>query len=641
MSFNLNNLHRSIEHKGLWSGDVEIYYDFANSSGNLIYNKVYPTGFHFITGDRNKFSYLAYPGLSIGYNDYPVTGSNVSGYFDSSSLVRVGVKNDFSYYLFDSAVTGFQQLQGWKSGKPPALSTYTAFFNLRMSDQNYGTGKSKVLWSTMSSKSGGYTVGFTDTFDICVDWYETGTYMKKRQVLPLKKIGKYNLISISKSHGSAALGDSYSSKVEPIVTVGLHDVAKDTVETSTVLLQDMAAHGDGATGKLMEKWYLGNTPFTSIDYTGYSGYIDDFILINGGRHGETLLKGVADQYFTTGTYQPPRSEVSEVSVTYADSTGSGVSQVEIPTYTYAPSGYGILENVPQLDGAPDIPVYHGSGIWKAGVRTVTSGINTGAKLPVTGYELTEYDEVLEFGGVENLYTDRFITLYDSSNANDAFEVYLEKERIKGKFNLRANFRDFPMDDFDLGSAYTGHEINVYANDLIQFEGLNYTQPEILTRGRVIDLSGGYNGSDVIVYDEQVINPFHSGITGTENLQLTNPLVTGRDVYFFGQKLISGLDYSGNNTTIFVNVSTALHGATGQLYFTEERKKANHFTGLGSTLVGLNEAIIDEQLFLNGVRQVQDLNYALIKNTGIINTGFRIESKTYNVYNSAQTYWNYL
>jgi len=139
----------------------------------------------------------------------------------------------------------------------------------------------------------------------------------------------------------------------------------------------------------------------------------------------------------------------------------------------------------------------------------------------------------------------------------------------------------------------------------------------------------------------VINPFYSGFIGTQDFQLTNSLVTGRDVYFFGQKLVSGLDYSGNNTTIFVNASTALHGATGQLYFTEERKKVNHFTGLGSTLVKLDEPIIDEQLFLNGVRQVQDINYALIKNTGIINTGFRIESKTYNVYNSAQNYWNYL
>ena len=85
----------------------------------------------------------------------------------------------------------------------------------------------------------------------------------------------------------------------------------------------------------------------------------------------------------------------------------------------------------------------------------------------------------------------------------------------------------------------------------------------------------------------------------------------------------------------------MHGSTGQLYFTEERKKVKHLTGLGSTLVKLDEPIIDEQLFLNGVRQARNINYSLIKNTGIINTGFRIQGKTSVVYNGAETYWNYL
>ena len=297
MSFKLDNLYKTLTNLGLWSGDAEIYYDFSDSSGNLIYNKIYPTGFHFVTGDRNKFSYYAYPGLSVGHSDSPITGSSISGHFDSSSLVRVGVKNDFNYHLFWNGITGFGQIQGWTSGKAPGISDYTVFFNLRMSDKIYGSGRSKVLWSTMDSQTGGYTVGYTDTFDVCVDWYETGNYKKKRAVLPLGKLGKFNLMSISKQPGQTVIGNDYSAKVEPVITVNLHDVAKDTVESASITLENMAAHGDGVTGKLIEKWYLGNTPFSSIDYTGYSGYVDDLVMINGGGHTETTLRAIADQYF--------------------------------------------------------------------------------------------------------------------------------------------------------------------------------------------------------------------------------------------------------------------------------------------------------------------------------------------------------
>ena len=73
---------------------------------------------------------------------------------------------------------------------------------------------------------------------------------------------------------------------------------------------------------------------------------------------------------------------------------------------------------------------------------------------------------------------------------------------------------------------------------------------------------------------------------------------------------------------------------------DTRKNVSHHTGIGSELVSLDQPIVDEQLWLNGVRQVRDINYSLISNTNIVNTGFRLEAQGFKIYNNSETYLNY-
>ena len=100
-----------------------------------------------------------------------------------------------------------------------------------------------------------------------------------------------------------------------------------------------------------------------------------------------------------------------------------------------------------------------------------------------------------------------------------------------------------------------------------------------------------------------------------------------------------MDYTGYSDRISINATELL--TTGYLYFTDQRKGVAHFTGLGSDLTILNQPILDEQLWLNGIRQVEKINYSLLRNTGIINTGFRLEAKLDNVFNNNEKYLNYL
>ena len=650
MSFNRQNLNTAMAYHNVSSGNIEVHYDFSGQSGDLVYNRIYPTGFHFVTGDTKKFFSYAYPGLSIGYNDEPISANNISGYFDSSSLIRVGIKNDFSYYLYINGLTGFQQIP---SGiEKETLSDYTVFMNLRMSGDNYGVGKNKVIWSTMdgeNSSSGGYVIGFNDTYDLCVDWItKTGasssTHRTRRKILPIDKLSDYNIISFEKN--ANASDDMHSNEfsddtiqehsLRSSLKINLHDVARNEMDSAEIFLENMA-HPSGD-DKLIEKWYIGNTPFASDHYTGFSGHVDDFVLIKGANYPPDFLKLVADQYFVTGEYKPKRRDLSEVSIQYLDSTESG-SGLGV-SLSYNPDSFSVTENVPQLTGDADdrISVYGPDNPWSGTHELVATGSISDTASSYTSWEFTDLPEEKLLGGTERLYTYKYITLYDKSNANDIYEIYLNTGKIENKFNLSTNYSS-SIDKFYLGDEYSGAKINVFSNGLVQFENIDYNQPTNPLWDRTVDFSGSFDEGDLVVYDEQVINAFYSGFESNEKIEMVASEFVDKDVYFFGEKLVSGLDYTGYSDRISINATELL--TTGYLYFTDQRKGVAHFTGLGSDLTILNQPILDEQLWLNGIRQVEKINYSLLRNTGIINTGFRLEAKLDNVFNNNEKYLNYL
>jgi hypothetical protein len=644
MSINRANLNRAMNYNGISSGNLEVHYDFDQKSGELIYNKVYPTGFHFVSGDTTKFFSYAYPGLSIGGNDFPVDTNNVSGYFDSASLLQVGIKNDFNYEIYSNGIIGSTYILSGEEDRQ-LISDYTVFMNLRMSGENYGSGKTKVLWSTMrgeNSPSGGYTIGFTDTKDLCVEWItKTGlsssSYKTRRKVFPVQKLSNYSIISFEKrSNESDSINSSFINEVfpenflKPSIKINLHDVARDKMVSSTVDLENIAHPPEN--DKLIEKWYIGNVPFASDNYTGYSGYMDDFILINGANNSLDFLKLVADQYFVTGDYLPPRRELTEVIEYHSDSYQSGASGLSA-ALEYNPLGYSLSETV---DGAS---VYDPSSPWSGTKEEVT--ISTTSNLPsasgYTGWQWTDLPEQKTFNSLERLYTNRSLTLYDKSNANDIYELYINTGLINLNYNLSATYLK-ATNKFTLKPDYTGDPINVFANGLVQFKNSEYQQPTNPSWERTIDFSGTFNENDIVIYDEQKLNAFYSGFTGNTQMELISSDFTGKDVYFHGEKLISGIDYSGTTDRLFINVQDFL--TTGYLYFVDARKEISHFTGIGSDLANLDEALIDEQLWLNGVRQIQGVNYSLINNTDILNTGFRLEPQTFKIYNNNETYLNY-
>jgi hypothetical protein len=641
MSIKRSNLNEAMNYHNISSGNLEVHYDFDQKSGDLIYNKVYPTGFHFVSGDTTKFSAYAYPGLSIGSNDFPVDTDSASGYFDSSSLLQVGIKNDFNNTLYTNGITGAGFLLSGENQE--LVSDYTIFMNLRMSGENYGSGKTKVLWSTMRSEnsaSGGYTIGFTDTKDLCIEWItKTGltnsSHATRRKILPIKKLSNYSVISFEKKSNSSDyiysnLTDQTFSEnlLRPSIKINLHDVANDSVTSSLVYLENIA-HPSGD-DKLVEKWYIGNVPFASESYTGYSGYMDDFILINGANNTTDFIKLLADQYFVTGDYLPPRRELTEIIEYHADSFQSGLSGLSA-ALSYNPPSYSVSETV------GGIPIYSPDSPWSGEKQEVIMTTTSDSPSGFTGWEWTDLPEQKVLDGSQFLYTDTFITLYDKSNADDIYELYLNTGLINSKYNLPTTYMK-SSDVFILSPSYTGDPVNVFANGLVQFKGSEYEQPTNSQWDQTIDFSGAFGENDVVIYDEQKLNAFYSGFNSNVTMELVSPDFTGKDVYFHGEKLVSGMDYTGTTSGIKINASELL--TTGYFYFVDTRKNVSHYTGIGSELATLDLPMIDEQLWLNGVRQIRNTNYTLINNINVLNTGFRLEAQSFSIYNNSETYLNY-
>lgn len=581
---NIDNFKTFLNRNSIAEENWKIYYNFSNITGGLVVlNELYPANTQF----SGACIYVTNnPGLIVGIN----TGGfayDGSGYFSGDSIVRLNRSLD-------------------------ALD-WTVFMSYKNSGCQIERDKSTILFSNQTnlSDNSGLCFGFNGANKFFIEYNNlTGknTYTSKYE-------GKNStLLSFSKNLNTFEL-----SVHDPINS-------DDTLESFKL---------DNYTNSNI--YYLGNSYNTFRDYTGFNGYMDDFLYFSGSI-GATQRNNLAKGIFSTQiipsytvTIVSGYNKISSSSISLGVIIGSGITgyqEVSVGT-------------IPRKNGS-SIQVCDQSGLfgplYGEEISFITGSATGSRIINITIPEEIKYD----FPKLKDYANNRIKLLYTIGSGDfveiNTYTGFLDNYRKVTQY-------ENTLQQFILGSESTGQSINLFYNGVFQQSGLN-------TSGNII--SGKYNLSgnryvnsneffnqftgSIIYFDTittpQVINFTGNPSTYTLNNNLNNAF------YLSGQKLISGYNYTIAGPTIIFNSN--INNATGIVLATSRSTNTyNVFTGYYVTLTGDIVPLSEEQVYLNGIIQEKDNGYIKTSCQSLLNSLFYPARKPYNYYNGETSSFNLL
>lgn len=325
-------------------------------------------------------------------------------------------------------------------------------------------------------------------------------------------------------------------------------------------------------------WYLGGIFNPSYGYTGLSGYFNEFLYFDSAIDKATK-NSFSKAFFVTGI---------------VDAYISGQTQYIglISSVTYDPSGY-LGTGITSYDTSPiAIPQKVGADIDLCGSDAVTGYLIgetiqyvTGAptaiavNVVVPGSDLYDYSKLLTYSK-SNLVYNNGIT------SGEILEIYSFREPISD-INLSLNY-DVLYSLF----KPTDTRSNIYFNGLYQESGYDYS-----VVGNYLSASG-FNSTDGSVYDiitgTKTRLEYHNTGAGTYHIAAD---AVSNDIYLNGQKLVSGMNYTGNSSSLFL--LDTLNLATGILQFVPRHSDVYQIKTGNGYLPSFKYVV--EQAWLNGQR----------------------------------------
>lgn len=518
-----------------------------------------------------------YPGLSIGYTDTPSDGIVGSGYFTRNDTLRIG--------------SGIGDNQ-W--------ATFLDFGNHNCNILNQNLNTAEILLSSMTDSTAvsGFNLGLNNTNKLFLEYNN----QDEKVIKTLNhELSNYNVVSLSYDGLLNELSLSY------------HDFPNGVHENISF----------PATNYLHSNvWYLGGTFTSQAGYTGYSGYFDDFLFFNKPVD-TTTRNNFSEAFFVDQVIPATTSTTSGYRDLPANLTinPTGVISVGITGYTCAP-----FMNVEQKVGS-DITLYKTQGITGAITGTTFEFVSSGSGLFPIASLVPE--QIVYNAGEMQRHSKQYVKFTETPGADDIYEFYLF-QKPKTNLKRRADF-NVSRNINQLNNTYLdGTNINLYTNGVSQVSGSNYSVDElnILSDGR-------YDFEDHVSYDKI------GGATTTfdfpgnsSNYYITNESLTDEDIYLNGQKLISGADYSidGSQIDLWPGLPE------GELSFMARAKDITLMvTGNSSTKVKTNS--IDELVWVNGVKQVENMDYFKVNECSLFDPTKKIKKQTYSIYNNNGKYFN--
>ena len=575
---------------------IVVDYDFRNVSytgisdssgdvGYLIFNNA--TGIDYQYSDSNVYDFYN-PALSIvnaGYGAIPL--SVVSGNFAGNAKLKIlgGVSSaDWTTFVaFEHLETGFP-------------------------------GVSKVIFC---SKSGDVsTSGFVFGINGCNRlFYEYNTASSGKRIFTVDEdLDNKNLISLS--------------KINSALSIGVHQFNNSLNKLSQDFqfnLSDFIPSND---------FYIGGMKASGSDYRNFSGYIDNFIIFNEGLEfsdRNTFARAFFCSGFASGSYE-------SVSDSFVIVTGLEFQDIPIATGI---TGYVAIFKALETVNGGVISGYSYSGVsgitYESQIVEMT-GIETGTFTSTYFNEpsgLIDYNYSLRFGNSKILLLNNFDSSYK--------EVYSFSGQNNNDLNLIPNFSQdiFAYLIFPTG---IGELINFYANGVNQPLVTGFSSQmngEFIVSGQVIMSESFFDAFDSTIYD---IIAGSGSLTGLTTQDITNgskafsgSYIDNRDLYLNGIKLMSGIDYSGVGSTVVLSTTALIDGDI--LVLPKHDKNLSRYTGYNDNNFDTSLNLFDEQVWVNGLRQIKNVDYQKLSNFNLNYSTFSLEPMTDIIYNNDTGYFN--
>lgn len=364
-------------------------------------------------------------------------------------------------------------------------------------------------------------------------------------------------------------------------------------------------------------WYLGGIYDPIYGYNGLSGYFNEFLYFNSAIDKPTKDL-FSKAFFVTG-------------IVAAYTSGQTQYIGSISSITYDPSGYLGTGITNYTTSAIAIPQKVGVDIDLCALDAVTGYLIgetiqyvTGAPTPITNTivipssDLYDYNKLLTYSK-SNLVYDQGIT------SGDVLELYTFREP-KSDINLT-----LPYDTL-YGLFYPSNvNSNIYFNGIYQESGAGYQ-----ITGNYLSASG-FTSVDGTLYDliTGVKQTYAYHNTGAGTYHIGGFDVGLNDVYLNGQKLVSGLAYSGAGTDLFL-FDTANLG-TGSIQFVPRHSDIYQIK-TGNTDLSSFKYVM-EQAWLNGQRIKNNESY-IRTNSCTIRGGNDTFEYGNVIYNNDDNFWNF-
>ena len=146
--------------------------------------------------------------------------------------------------------------------------------------------------------------------------------------------------------------------------------------------------------------------------------------------------------------------------------------------------------------------------------------------------------------------------------------------------------------------------------------------------------------DELVYFDLVQSPEIINYAGLGSYPLSNNL--NNSFYLNGQKLVSGYNYTINGSTVtFTNIDPNVSLGTQILCTTRISQNYTTYTGDFNALTGALIPLGEEQVYLNGILQIDNEDYIKTNCQSLLNNLFYPSVKLYNYYNNDENAFNLL
>ena len=417
------------------------------------------------------------------------------------------------------------------------------------------------------------------------------------------------------------------SKIDSSLTLGFHqfeDLNKISVEKQFPLVDFSPS----------DVFYIGGLGSSGSKYSNFSGVIDQFMYIDRGLafpERNTFSQAFFCSGYATGYYYTETSYFNAV---------TGVQYVDVAVSTGITGYSEVLVGTQQVNGGT-VNIYSYSGvtgvIYDSKAVEMTGSVSGQSDLLIYASPsgLTNYGYVAPFASSKILLFSNFDSSYK--------EVYSFSGQNSNDVNLAPVFSNTNL-RYSVLATGSGENLNLYINGLAQPYVSAFSSSmsgDFIISGTYVDSQGFFDSVDSAIYD---IVSGTSSITGisaadvtTGTKSIASSYVAGRDLYLNGSKLISGLNYSGVGANVVIQTSDLIDGDL--LLLPVNNQNLIRYTGLNDNNFDTSVKLMDEQVWVNGLRQMRYVDYEKLPDQTLKYTTFSLEPLPDIVYNNDTGYFN--